>query len=229
MSSNSKTVLSFGAHPDDIEFGCGGTERLLIEQGWEVTHAYLTSGGAGSDKICHDSLSILREEEARVAAEILGVRGVEFFRCLDGLDCIPREVSIRLISLIRRIKPQIIFVHATSDQFSDHKIVSHAVYHAIKVAGGPWFMEAGEQKPWKVPRVYGYEVWDPLPRFTFAVDISSSLAIKEKALIAHKSQVEVIDYARACRGLANYRGVMSGRGFAAEVFEVIKDETDLLA
>lgn len=43
-----KQILSFGAHPDDVEIGCAGAEYLLMQKGYEVTHVYVTSGEAGS-------------------------------------------------------------------------------------------------------------------------------------------------------------------------------------
>ena len=80
-----KSVTSFGAHPDDIEIGCGGTELKLINVGYEVNHVYVTSGEAGSREIEKEKLALIREREAREAAKSLGVKKVEYLRYPDGL------------------------------------------------------------------------------------------------------------------------------------------------
>ena len=73
-------ILAFGAHPDDIEFGCGGTVRKLIEKGWSAVHVCVTSGEAGSSTIDRTTLAATREQEARRAAEVLGAERVHFLR-----------------------------------------------------------------------------------------------------------------------------------------------------
>lgn len=214
-------VLSFGAHPDDIEIGCGGTEVRLIAQGYEVTHVYLTSGEAGSDTIPRDALAKTREAEARQAGEVIGVRAVEFLRYADGLTQFSREMKIQIIDFIRRIKPEIIFIHATTDQFPDHKVVNELILNAIVGAAGPWYQEATGE-PWSARMVLGYEVWHPLANYQLAVDISEIVDVKSRALCRYRSQIESTRYDEACVGLARYRGVMSRAGKYAEVFEVIK-------
>lgn len=216
-----RMVLSFGAHPDDIEIGCGGTEARLIAQGYEVTHAYLTSGEAGSDHIPNEELAETREKEAREAASFLGVKNVEFFRYPDGLTQFSREMKIDVINLVRRIKPQIIFVHASTDTFPDHKIIHDLVLSAITAAAGPWYQEVAGS-PWSPKAVLGYEVWQPIPTYQLAVDISEAIELKTGALSRYRSQIGTIKYDEAFLGLARYRAVMSMTGKYAEVFDVMK-------
>lgn len=99
-------VLSFGAHPDDIEIGCGGTEAGLISRGYQVTHVFATSGEAGSDRIAKSELAAIREDEARAAACVLDVRGVEFLGMPDGLTQFTPDMKIAVIGLIRTQKPK---------------------------------------------------------------------------------------------------------------------------
>lgn len=216
-----RTVLSFGAHPDDIEIGCGGTEAKLIAQGYEVTHAYLTSGEAGSDMVPKGEMAETREEEAREAASVLGVKSLEFFRYPDGLTQFSREMKIEMVSLIRRIKPKIIFVHASTDTFPDHQTIRDLVLSAITGAAGPWYQEATGD-PWSPKTILGYEVWHPILNYQIAVDISETIEQKTRALSRYRSQIGTISYDEAFLGLARYRGVMSMTGKYAEVFEVIK-------
>lgn len=56
-----ETVLSFGAHPDDMEIGCGGTEALLLQKGFDIVHVYATSGECGSRKSTKEKLAAERE------------------------------------------------------------------------------------------------------------------------------------------------------------------------
>ena len=216
-----KQILSFGAHPDDIEIGCGGTEYQLIQQGYEATHVYVTSGEAGSQTIPKKELAALREEEARQSATRLGVKKVGFLRANDGLTHFTEEQRIQIINLIRAVQPDIIFVHGACDSFPDHHIVHQLVMSAIAAAAGPWFQET-TGNPWSVKQVFGYEVWHPIQHYQLAIDITDSIQAKMDALACFKSQVVTTRYDEAFRGLARYRGVMSWVGEYAEVFEVIK-------
>jgi LmbE family N-acetylglucosaminyl deacetylase len=221
-----KQVLSFGAHPDDIEIGCAGTEYQLIQAGYEVNHVYITSGEAGSQTIPKTQLAQLRENEARQSASVLGVKSVEFLRCADGLTHFTEADRVQVINLIRRIQPEIIFVHGKCDKFPDHAIVHQLVMSAITAAAGPWFQDS-EGAPWSVKQVFGFEVWHPMPSFQYASDITQALDKKLEALQCFASQVGPTRYDEAFKGLARYRGVMSWAGEYAEVFEVLKTDLNI--
>ena len=112
-----KKILSFGAHPDDIEIGCGGTEAKLIKVGWKAAHVLITSGELGSMKIVPEELISIRESEAIRAAKILGVEEVYFLKAQDGLTGFSRDLKIKIIEMIRKIKPNIVFLHSKSELF----------------------------------------------------------------------------------------------------------------
>ena len=218
-----KQILSFGAHPDDIEIGCGGTEYKLIQQGYEITHVYVTSGEAGSQTIPKKELALLREQEARQSAQLLGVKDVQFLRANDGFTHYTEEMRTQVINLIRSIQPEIIFMHGSCDSFPDHHIVHQLVKSAIIGAAGPWFQET-TGAPWSVQQVLGYEVWHPMQNYQLAINISETIQIKMNALACFTSQVEPTRYDEAFKGLARYRGVMSWVGEYAEVFEIIQSK-----
>ncbi len=165
-----KRVLSFGTHPDDIEIGCGGTEAILAQKGYEITHAILTSGEAGSDRIAPCELSAVREKEAIEAAKVIGACGVEFLKYPDGLTGFTREMKVDIIRIIRRLKPHILFVHERNESSLGHRVASELVLESMQAGSGPWFQEAGGG-PWSPEIVLGYEVWHPLGRYELAVDI----------------------------------------------------------
>lgn len=219
-----KTVLAIGAHPDDIEIGCGGTLAILKNQGCELIYLIVTSGEEGGLSMPKKDLADLREGEAKRAAQILGASQVLFLREPDGFTTFSKICKIRIISLIRDIRPQIVFTHSSSDHFPDHRVVHQLTMNAISLAAGRWYSEAGAS-PFQVGDVYGYEVWNPIPNYQLALDISSTLATKVEALQAHRSQVMSVDYVSGVTGLAKYRGSTSMVGAYAEVFEVLKART----
>ena len=212
-----KSVLSFGAHPDDIELGCAGSEIQWHKQGYTIIHACVSSGESGSSHIPKHILKEQREQEARNAARIIGAETVFFLGSPDGFIEHTQDLKLKVIDLIRKIQPEIICVHASSDSFRDHVIVHQVVLDASFVAGGPSFQGA----PWHTPTVLGYEVWHPMSRFQYLVDISEVMEQKLEAIRAHRSQVEAVRFDEAFHGLAKYRGGLSGCQFA-EVFEVIR-------
>lgn len=216
-------ILAIGAHPDDIEIGCGGTLGKYIDQGDNVEVLVMTAGEAGSISIDKSELAVMREKEAVAGAKVLGIDKVHFFGLEDGLTGFSRSEKVKLIALLRDIRPDIIFLHSESDNSYDHQMVHKLALAAIFSASGPWFGEAGSAKPYAVKSIYGYEVWSPLSRFQMAVSLTEDqMKRKIEALKKHKSQVDSYDYVKAVEGLAKYRGVMSGAGEFAEVFEVIK-------
>ncbi len=216
-----KKVLSFGAHPDDIEIGCGGTEALLSRKGYEIYHVYATSGEAGSQEVPREELRDIRKEEAQRASDILGARIMAFLEYPDGLTAFTGEMKMDVMNLIRSVRPDIVFIHSSRDAVQDHRVVHELVMSALKGAAGPWFQEA-EGEPWTPETVLGYEVWHPLEQFELSVDITETIEKKIEALQCHRSQMARISYDDACKGLARYRGVISGAGDYAEVFEVIR-------
>ena len=219
-------ILAFGAHPDDIEFGCGGTVRKLIEKGWSAVHVCVTSGEAGSSTIDRATLAATREQEALRAAEVLGAERVHFLRAADGLTQYSRDHKIAVINLIREVRPEILFVHASSDQFPDHKLIHELVMSAVAGAAGPWYQESiGE--PHLAGTILGYEVWHPLNNYQLSVDITTTVERKLAALRCHRSQIEATHYDEASLGLARYRGVMSFSSTHAEVFEVLRTSLGL--
>ena len=219
-------ILAFGAHPDDIEFGCGGTVRKLIEKGWSAVHVCVTSGEAGSSTIDRATLAATREQEALRAAEVLGAERVHFLRAADGLTQYSRDHKIAVINLIREVRPEILFVHASSDQFPDHKLIHELVMSAVAGAAGPWYQESiGE--PHLASTILGYEVWHPLNTYQLSVDITTTVERKLAALRCHRSQIEATHYDEAALGLARYRGVMSFSSTHAEVFEVLRTSLGL--
>lgn len=220
-----RTVLAIGAHPDDIEIGCGGTLALLKAKGARLIHLIATSGEEGRLGTSPEAMAKIRENEALQAANLIGADEVIFLRLQDGLTGFSKETKVDLVRIIRRYRPQTVFVHSSHDRFPDHRVVHDLTMSAVTAASGPWFPTA-EGSPHRVEQVLGYEVWSPIGAYQKAVDISSAIHLKLDALKRHRSQIDVIDYVGAIEGLARYRGAMTFSGSHAEVFEVLTQQGD---
>lgn len=209
-----KTILAIGTHPDDIEIGCGGTIAASVARGDAVTFLIATSGEEGGDPQ-------LREGEALESAEILGVEKVIFLRYPDGLTHFTKEQKLELIAHIRALRPDLIFTHARSDTFPDHQVVHQLTMAAVLGAAGPWY-PAASGDPHRVPEIFGYEVWNPIPDAPLVTKIDETLELKLRALAVHRSQTADVAYLNAVKGLAMYRGAISMKGQYAEAFEVLR-------
>ena len=86
MAEQIQRVMVVTAHPDDSEFGAGGTVAKLVKEGKQVTYCILTNGnkGSGDRAMTPERLAAIREEEQRNAARVLGVEAVDF---LGFPDC----------------------------------------------------------------------------------------------------------------------------------------------
>ncbi len=222
-----RTVMSIGAHPDDIEIGCAGTEILLRERGFELIHVVATNGEEGSLSEPCDELASRRKEEARRSAQIIGANAIEFLGMPDGLCSFTKENKVDLIRLIREYAPEIVFTHSSSDHFPDHVVINRLTISAIEAAKGPWY-PAAAGKPHTVGKVLGYEVWNPINQHQIAFDISSAMETKLMALAEHFSQVAGVNYLAAVEGLAKYRAAMTMKGEYAEVFELIHADSSCI-
>lgn len=192
-----RSVLAIGAHPDDIELGCGGTLARYVAAGDRVTMLVVTKGEVGPGNTAD------RVSEQLAAAAVLGVDDLLWG---DGIpDC---EVSLHELELvhliesaIRRTAATVVYTHSTEDSHQDHRAVALCTMGAAR----------------KVPNVLSYgapSVLHFMP--TNYVDISDSLDKKVQALLCHATQVEASEMVSASRtrSSAEYHGHMCRRPFA---------------
>ncbi len=190
--AGARRVLVIAAHPDDPEFGCAGTVAKWAAQGQEICYALLTSGDQGNrDKSIHPSeMAFLRESEQRAAAEVLGVRSVEFLRYPDGLVENTLELRRRLCGLIRRHRPHAV---VTIDPWRpyqlhpDHRAAGYGTLDAVR-ASHAWNLfpeQLTGLEPWRVQEVYLF--WTAAP--DYVEDISDYMNRRLQALFCHASQM----------------------------------------
>lgn len=202
MVFNSKVILAVGAHPDDIELGCGGTIYKAVQSGATIIALYMTRGGKTSD-------TNVRMSESRKAMKILGVTEVNFANFPDteipeshaAIDCLEQYVE--------KYRPDAVLTHSVNDTHQDHRKVAWLAMAAFR----------------NVPKILAFETPRVRPANflpTYFVNITGCVDKKGEALRCHVSQSEKRYLAyESTVNLSSFRGSQVGVQ-AAEAFEIIK-------
>ena len=183
------SILAIGAHPDDIELGCGGSLAKHASEGARVKAVIFSRGRRGS----------LSDEDRAIETDTaLRMLGVEHISVYDFEDTqLWRFVTEMVEVLDRHIaasNPDRVYTMFQHDRHQDHR----AVYEASSIACR------------RVPQVLGYETPSSYPNFTPTVfqTIEEHLSSKIAALLSHKSQGErLYMQEEKIRAAAHFRGV----------------------
>ncbi len=228
MSDKIERVLVVTAHPDDSEFGAGGTVAKLGKEGCEVVYVIVTNGNKGSSdrSMTPERLARIREEEQRNAARTLGVERVAFLGYPDGEVEDTRDLRRDVSREIRRWRPDLVICqnpHRTyllGASHRDHRIVGGVTLDCIYPLARdhmafPELLPAFE--PHKVREVYVMQWENP----QLVVDISETIEAKIKALACHASQFSDFSAVEA-RVRERARQLGQAKGYAyAEAFDRI--------
>jgi bacillithiol biosynthesis deacetylase BshB1 len=234
-------ILAFGAHPDDVELGCGATIAKAVAAGKKVGIVDLTRGELGTR-----GSADLRDEEAAKAKGILGVSVRENLTFSDGFFTNDKVHQIAVIRLIRKYQPDIVLCNAIHDRHIDHGKGSQLVSDACFLSGllkiNTKLAEV-DQAHWRPKQVYHYIQWDDL-RPDFVVDVSGFMDKKTAAVLAYDSQfynpksaapetpitsknfLDSIDY--RARELGRLVGVSHAEGFTVERYVAVNSLCDLI-
>jgi len=180
-------ILAIGAHPDDVELGCGGIIAKEVSKGKKVGIIDLTRGELGTRGTAET-----RDEESLEAAKILGVSFRNNMGFADGFFINDKLHQIELIKMIRKYRPEIVLCNAVDDRHIDHGKGSSLVSDACFLSGllkidtktddsEDW------QEPWRPKHIYHYIQWKNLEP-DFVVDISGFIKTKLNAVMAYKTQ-----------------------------------------
>ncbi len=220
-----KNALAIFAHPDDAEIMCAGTLSLLRKSGWVIHIATMTPGDKGSAEHTSDEISRIRQAEAADSARIL--EGT--YHCLgfrDAYILYDRESINITTSLVREVKPGIVFTSSPADYMVDHEMTSMIVRTACFCAGIK-NMDI-ESKPFEpVPYLYysdameGKDILGDPVEPSVLVDISDEIGIKERMLACHASQRnwllahhKIDEYILSMKHFAAQRGKEISREYA---------------
>jgi LmbE family N-acetylglucosaminyl deacetylase len=234
--SEIKRVLVVMAHPDDCDFGAGGTIAQWTSQGIEVSYCIITNGDQGGEEsgIPVEEMAKVRQQEQRDAGRALGVTEITYLNYRDGWLMPSIELRKEIVKAIRIAKPDRMVVQSPERNWEriysshpDHLAAGETAIQAVYPdARNPFAfpeLKAAGLEPWRVR-----EVWitgSPTPNHF--VDISETFSKKMAALHAHVSQTahnkELENMVRSWgERNAEANGLPQGR--VAEIFKVISTD-----
>lgn len=217
-------ILAIGAHPDDLEFGCGGILAVLASQGRSIVLADLTLGDRGT----HGTPEI-RRKEAEAAAQIIGAERVflNFHDC-EIIDSF--EGRQKLVDLIRHFKPKLILAPFWKGECShpDHLGTGLMARYASRYARFAKILpNIATHTPQGILHYYihRHESVD------FLIDVSDHVQTWTKMMHCHTSQMKNFNYVDFNLRQAAYLGVLMNRPYAQALAKgnpiVIKDLLDI--
>ncbi len=206
-------ILAIGAHPDDVEFGCGGTLIKHVHQGDNVTILHMSCSDCKNinGKLIRKAQESLRE--AKQSADIIGAN-LKILHFIDQEIPFNKESVFEVEKLIVNLRIDTVYTHWSGDSHQDHINTLRTVLAAAR----------------HIDRIFLFEQI-PLPRVgnisaevNYYVDISNYYEQKELACQQHKSQV-ITKYNNqiiyGTRALAQYRGCQCNADYA-EAFDAVK-------
>ena len=231
-----RVALAVGAHPDDIEFGGGGTLAKWAANGCVVHHVVCTDGSKGTWDVHADVLELAtrRQVEQREAARRLcgdGVGEVVFLGRVDGELENDREARSQLAAIIRRLQPEVVLGHDPWKRYRlhpDHRNAGLLVCDAVVAARDPHFFPEHGIAHHRPSHLLLWEAEAP----DHIEDVSDWVDRKLDALEAHESQFEstmkAVDSDQLAAFRSRVRERLAGLGAphglaAAEQFKLISD------
>ncbi|MGJ8762076.1 MAG: bacillithiol biosynthesis deacetylase BshB1 [Polaribacter sp.] len=234
-------ILAFGAHPDDVELGCGATIAKEISLGKKVGIVDLTRGELGTR-----GSADLRDIEAANSAKILGVSVRENLRFSDGFFTNDKKHQLAIIKMIRKYQPEIVLCNAVDDRHIDHPKGSSLVSDACFLSGLLKIeTEVGGEllEKWRPKLVYHYIQWKNITP-DFVIDVTGFMDIKKKSVLSYTSQfydptsnepetpitsknfTDSVDY--RAKDLGRLIGVESAEGFTTERYVAVENLSKLI-
>jgi LmbE family N-acetylglucosaminyl deacetylase len=208
MHNEKQLVLAFGAHPDDIEIGMGGTVAKLNGMGYDVNLIVATL-----PNFVKTDRKEQRKMEATMSAKVMGSRQPEFLDLSPDEITFNRKFITRIDEIIHNHKPEAVFTQWIGDSHQDHQTLTRAVIAASRDLNNLFMYET------TIPGGLTENAFRP----QLYIDISETLEIKKNALNCFDSQkVRCGDpWIPAIVGRSSYRGYQMNTKHA-EAFEIIK-------
>lgn len=216
-------------HADDLEVLAGGTLAKYAKEGHNVYMAKVCTDDKGSLDVSSEEIVRIRTQEMKDAAEVLGATSLGNLGYPDSKVYLTDELVMKIMNLVREVKPDIVYTHYYKDYNPDHVAASQATVWAVFNASNPTYRtDKPSHRVWRTiyaDTVFGLD-FDP----DLWVDISDTIETKLRALGCYKSQIamlehfpgqswtDVLENVRTC---AAYRGLQSGVKYA-EAFKLVK-------
>lgn len=208
MHNEKQLVLAFGAHPDDIEIGMGGTVAKLNGMGYDVNLIVATL-----PNFVKTDTKEQRRMEATMSAKVMGSKQPEFLDLSPDEITFNRKFITRIDKIIHNHKPEAVFTQWIGDSHQDHQTLTRAVIAASRDVNNLFMYET------TIPGGLTENAF----RSQLYIDISETLEIKKNALNCFDSQkIRCGDpWIPAIVGRSSYRGYQMNTEHA-EAFEIIK-------
>jgi LmbE family N-acetylglucosaminyl deacetylase len=211
-------LLVFGAHPDDIEFGCGGIVANETRAGRKAHLVVTSRGEAGTYGTPKQ-----RAAEAKKAAALLGAT-VEFVT-LDGDAHLEVRAAhaIKLAKIVRRIRPEIVLAPTlVENQHPDHVRLGTLVRDAVRLARYGGLKELRGQEPHFIGQLFYYAITPEAepgqPPLLMDVSAPEVVAAWTASMKAMASQTSAINYIELQLTRARLLGVRAGIGHAIALY-----------
>jgi Uncharacterized proteins, LmbE homologs len=212
-------ILAIGAHPDDLEIGCGGTLAKYASMGDKVTMCHVATGNVGHKLIMPEELIKIRAAEAHrsggiIGADVVGLGESDLFVRSDNMSA--RD---KIIDLIRQVKPDIIITHSPQDYMDDHEQTSRLVYEATMAATVTHHHTRHECFGRLTPLYYMEPICGVNSLPVEYVDITDFIDTKMNMMNCHESQVKWLkdhdnmDFLDMARTMARFRGYQCDTGY----------------
>lgn len=222
------------AHPDDLDFGAGGTIARWTAEGTDVAYCILTDGDAGGfdPAVPRSDIPAIRRAEQEAAAKAVGVHEVRFLGYPDGRLTVTYELRRDLSRVIRQVRPQRVLLQSPERNWA--RLAASHPDHLAAGEAGIYAVYPDARNPFAYPELLGDEglaewavpeVWLMAhPEPDHYVDITDSFDRKVAALRAHVSQTAHMDdledfLGEWLRANGNRAGFAPGR--MAEAFKVV--------
>lgn len=178
-------ILAFGIHPDDVELGCSGTLIKHVKLGYKVGICDFTRGEMGTR-----GTPELRIEESEKGREIIGALIRDNLNMQDVWTEVNQENILKVIQIIRKYQPDVVFCNAKEDRHPDHAKGAELIQKAVFLSGLKKIETKDEgkaQDAYRPNKLY-YYIQSRFLNPDFVVDISDSMDQKFKSIMAYKSQ-----------------------------------------
>jgi N-acetylglucosamine malate deacetylase 1 len=174
-------VVAFGSHPDDIELAVGGTLAKIADRGYRTGVVDMVRG-----ELATRGNTRQRAREAQAAARVLGLQIRENLRLTDGQIFDDHAARLRVIRVLRKYRPDLVFTDYWDDKHPDHVHTSHIVTSACYLSGLAK-IRTGQER-FRPQKIFYFRL-PPYVLPSFVVDISNHFSKKMEALRCFRSQL----------------------------------------